>query len=162
MCVKYIRALKRIYRIMKHILILEEFLNESYQRKLADEEGTKKLFRFFEQVFYEIKDKRSDYPHPHQLQKLTPEAREYLLDLLDVVKEFDNDYKRLGEFRDLGTNRVLTSEDDLISYLSAGLFGGFGRGSQLGISYDPKPGLRLPELPSQEVANSIIAFAKSR
>ena len=145
---------------MKHILILEEFLNESYQRKLADEETTKKLFRFFEQIFYEIKDKRFDYPYPHQLEKLTPEAREYLLDVLDVVKDFDRDYS--GEFRHRDNGRVLTSEDDLISHLSTGYFSGFSRGSQLGSAYAPKPGLRLPELPSQEVADSIIAFAKSR
>ena len=147
---------------MKHILILEEFLNETYQRKLADQEGTKKLFRFFEQVFYEIKDKRHDYPHPHQLEKLTPEAREYLLNLLDAVKEYDSRYSRLGQFLDPQTSKPLTTEDELISYLASSFFSGFGRGSQLGTAYDPKPGLRLPELPSQEVANSIIAFAKSR
>jgi hypothetical protein len=147
---------------MKHILIIEEFLNESYQRKLADEETTKKLFRFFEQVFYEIKDKRHDYPHPHQLEKLTPEAKEYLLDVLDAVKEYDSGYPRLGKFLDPQTSKTLTTEDELISYLASNFFSGFGRSSQLGSAYDPKPGLRLPEPPSQEVADSIIAFAKSR
>ena len=147
---------------MKHILILEEFLNESYQRKLADEETTKKLFRFFEQIFYEIKDKRFDYPYPHQLEKLTPEAREYLLDVLDVVKEYDSSYSRLGKFLDPQTSKTLTTEDELISYLASSFFSGLGRSSKLGSSYEPKPGLRLPEPPSQEVVQSIIDFAKSR
>lgn len=147
---------------MKHILILEEFLNESYQRKLADEEMTKKLFRFFEQVFYEIRDKRHDYPYPHQLEKLTPEAREYLLDVLDVLKDFDSEYQRVGEFRNPENNKVLRTEDELISHLASAYFSGFGRSSRMGVSYDPKPGLRLPEPPSQEVVQSIVDFAKSR
>lgn len=148
---------------MKNILSPEEFLNESYQRQLADEEMNQSLFRFFEKVFYEIKDKRGDFPRPHQLEHLTPEAKEYLLDVLDVVKEFDRRYKNTGRIQHPDNNRILTTDDELISYLSAMFFGGFGRPSTaLGSSQKPVEGLRLPVPPSQDVVESIIKFAQSR
>lgn len=147
---------------MENILPIEDFLNESYQRKLADEETNKKLFRFFEKVFYEIKDKRHDEPYPHQLEVLTPETREYLLDLLDALKDYDKTYPRLGQFLDPQTSKPLTTEDELISYLASNFFSGFGRGSRLGNSLQPIQGLRLPEPPSQEVVENIVKFAQSR
>ena len=147
---------------MEHILHIDEFLNESYQRKLTDEDWNKKMFRFFEQVFYEIKNKRHDYPFPHQLAKLTPESREYLLDVLDVVKTFDDKYQRTGQFLHPDNNRPLTTEDELISYLASNFFSGFGRSSKLGSSYAPIGGLRLPMPPSQTVVDNIADFAKSR
>ena len=117
---------------MENILPIEDFLNESYQRKMSDEETNKKLFRFFEKVFYEIKDKRHDEPYPHQLEVLTPESREYLLDLLDALKDYDKTYPRLGQFLDPQTSKPLTTEDELISYLASNFFSGLGRGSRLG------------------------------
>jgi hypothetical protein len=124
--------------------------------------ATKNLFRFFEKVFYEIGDKRYDPPHPHQMEKLTPEAKEYLLDVLDVVKEWDRTWTRMKKFLDPQTNKELTSDDEKISYLASNFFAGFGRESRLGTSINPQPGLKLPEPPSQDVVNSIINFAKAR
>lgn len=147
---------------MNNIVSIEEFLNESYQRKLADEATNKKLFRFFEQIFYEIRDKRHDEPHPHQLEVLTPESREYLLDVLDALKDYDKTFPRLGVFLDPQTSKPLKTEDELISYLASNFFSGFGRGSRLGSSVDPAPGVRIPEPPSQEVVENLIKFAKSR
>jgi hypothetical protein len=147
---------------MKNILPQEEFLNENYQRKISDRDTTKKLFRFFEQVFYEIGDKRFNEPLPHQLEELTTETKKYLLDVLDVVKEWDRTWPRLGQFLDPQTNEPLTTDDEKISYLASNFFSGFGRPSRLGTSLNPEPGLLLPEPPSQEVVNSIINFAKSR
>lgn len=147
---------------MRNILSLDSFLNESAQRNLLDEESTKRLFRFFEQVFYEIGDKRHDPPFPHQLEELTPEARAYLLDVLDVVKKWDRSWPRLGQFLDPQTNAPITTDDQKIAYLASNFFSGFGRPSRLGSSISPQEGLRLPEPPSQDVVNSIVRFAKSR
>lgn len=147
---------------MKYIIPIRKIITESYQRKISDEATTRKIFRFFEQVFYELRDKRYDPPHQHQLDQLTPEAREYLLDVLDVLKDYDQRWIRLGRFIHPQTSRTLSTEDELISYLASSFFAGFGRGSILGTSYSPQPGLRLPEPPSQEVVDSIVRFAKSR
>lgn len=147
---------------MEKILSIEDFLNESYQRKMSGEEMNKKLFRFFEKIFYEIKDKRYDEPYPHQLEVLTPESREYLLDVLDVLKDYDRTYPRLGEFIDPQTSKPVTTEDGLITYLASNFFCGFGRASRLGSSLQPIQGLRLPEPPSQEVVENLVKFAQSR
>ena len=122
----------------------------------------KDLFRFFEKVFYEIGDKRHGLPTSDQLAQLTPEAKSYLLNVLDAVKIYDDKYRRLEKFLHPDNNKELTSADELISYLSSVYFSGFGRPSILGTSINPIKGLKLPVPPSQEVVNSIINFAKAR
>jgi hypothetical protein len=112
--------------------------------------------------FYEIKDKRHGLPTSDQLAQLTPEAKSYLLTVLDTVKMYDSKYQRLGKFLHPDNNKELTSEDELISYLSSMYFAGFDRPSILGKPNKPIQGLKLPQPPSQEVVNSIINFAKAR
>jgi hypothetical protein len=82
--------------------------------------------------------------------------------VLDVVKKFDPSLIRTGEFLHPDNDSKLSTEDELISYLSSKYFAGFGRPSILGNSINPVKGLRLPVPPSQEVVDSIIRFAKSR
>jgi hypothetical protein len=141
---------------MKHIQLFEEFIPKlSFNYKIADENWKKKIFRWFEICFYEANDKRHDKISEYQYSLLSNESKQYLLATLEIVKKFDSTYSRTGKLLDRQTNLPLESEYEFIAYLSSCFFGGFGRGSILGSTYNIKEGLELLLPPSQEVVDNI-------
>lgn len=141
---------------MNFIKLFEEYtssMNQGY--KFADEETNKRIFRWFEICFYEANGKRFSRIGKEQYSLLSDETVNYLLATLDVVKNYDPKYLRLGRLLDPQTNQPLESDYQKIAHLTGNYFSGLGRGSILGTSLDIVKGLRLLMPPSQAVVDNI-------
>jgi hypothetical protein len=127
------------------------------------------LFQFFDKLFYTHKDRRQREVSSKEWKSLSenPDAIRYLLSVWNHVKLFNPDYIRLGKVKNRLTNQELSSDYDKINNLvSGGYFGGFREGfipspfRSRDSDDEGKPELKIPDIPSQEIANSIIqAFA---
>jgi hypothetical protein len=142
---------------MKFLKLFEQyFTSVDKEYKLADDKYNKILFRWFEICFYESNDKRYGRITEEQFSMLSQESKDYLLATLDVIKEYDPQYIRLGKLLDSQTNVPLKTDYQKIAHLTGNYFSGFGRGSAvLGSSNDIKGGLQLLMPPNQEVVDNI-------
>ena len=141
---------------MKFIKLFEEYTSYSGKEyKFADGETNKRIFRWFEICFYESNGKRFSRIGKEQYSLLSDETIGYLLATLDLVKNYDPKYIRLGKFLDPHTNQPLESDYQKIAHLTGNYFSGFGRGSILGTSLDIVNGLKLLMPPSQAVVDNI-------
>jgi len=112
------------------------------------------IFKFFDTLFYTHKDRRQKEISQQEYSALSPEAKSYLVSVWEYAKTFNPQYQRLNKVLHPETNQPLTSEYDKINNLvSGGYFGGM-RGGFLG-SAGSEEATNLPNIPSQEVADSI-------
>lgn len=141
---------------MKFIKLFEEYVSSNGKEyKFADDETNKRIFRWFEICFYESNSKRFSRIGQEQYSLLSDETIDYLLATLDVIKNYDPKYIRLGKLLDPQTNLPLESDYQKIAHLTGNYFSGFGRGSVLGTSLDIVNGLKLLMPPSQAVVDNI-------
>lgn len=112
------------------------------------------IFKFFDTLFYTHKDRRYREVSSNEYNALSLEAKSYLVKVWEYVKSFNPQYQRLNKILHPDTNQPITSEYDKINNLvSGGYFGGF-RGGMLGV-VGKEEATNLPDIPSQEVADSI-------
>jgi hypothetical protein len=112
----------------------------------------KTVFRILEKALYEGNDKRYSDLTKEQLQKLSPETRQYLLDLYEKLAPYNSTYQRLGKILDPQTNKDIITEDQKIKYVTSNYFGGKGRpSSELGSPADPKHKDLVFPVPSAKV-----------
>jgi hypothetical protein len=112
----------------------------------------KTVFRILEKALYEGNDKRYSDLTKEQLQKLSPETRQYLLDLYEKLAPYNSTYQRLGKILDPQTNKDIVTEDQKIKYVTSNYFGGKGRpSSELGSPADPKHKDLVFPVPSAKV-----------
>ena len=120
----------------------------------VDQAQQKTLFRIFEKAFYEGNDKRFNNISDEVLASLSPATRQYLVDLYEAIKPYNEKYQRLGKVTDENNKEIVTDEQK-IKYVTSAYFSGKGRGSQLGTSLSPKFSDLVFPTPSRQVLENI-------
>jgi len=122
---------------------------------MSDAEESKRLAYWFDQKFYEANNKRHAFITDEVINKMTPETKSYLLNLLEKTKNIHPDF-RGGRFLNPENNKVMTTENDLLKMVTSNMWGGYGRpGIMASKAIYKEAGIPSLPIPSKSVENNL-------
>ena len=113
-----------------------------------------KLAKWFDQKFYEANDKRHSFITDEIINKMTPETKSYLLNLLDKTKNIHSGF-RGGRFFNPDNNKLMTTENDLLKMVTTNMWGGYGRPGIMASKAVYKEAIPSLPIPSKAVENNL-------